>query len=144
MSSTTLTLDGLKNQAKRMRDHFAQKNIDISHSQALETLAKQHGFKDWNILSATLKRQSQMPTWPGIDDDISGTYLGHAFTGKVIKTQATYGPSMRRYTIVFDEPIDVVASKYFSSYRQRINCFLDQSLKSVSHKGLPDNIVQLN
>ncbi|MBL4801947.1 MAG: hypothetical protein JKY45_08635 [Emcibacter sp.] len=56
MSSTTLTIENLKIQARRIRDHLAEKNIDINHSAALEIMAKQHGFRDWNILSATLKR----------------------------------------------------------------------------------------
>ncbi len=143
MSSTTLTSDNLKLQARRMRDYFAEKNIDISHSSALETLAKQHGFKDWNILSATLNRQSKKIPWPGLEDKISGSYLGHAFTGKILKVQTARMENNRRYTILFDEPIDVVSSKHFSNFRQRINCILDQNLKSVDHKGRPDNIIQV-
>lgn len=126
-----------------MRNHLAEKNIDISHGAALEILAKQHGFKDWNILSATTKRPSGKVPWPELEDNIKGTYLGHAFTGKILKVQTTNMANNRRYTILFDKPIDVVTSKHFSNYRQRINCFLDQSLKSVDHKGRPDNIVQI-
>ncbi|MBL4894375.1 MAG: hypothetical protein JKY59_05815 [Emcibacter sp.] len=143
MRSTTLTLDNLKLQARRMRDHFAEKNIDLSHSAALEVLAKQHGFKDWNILSAILKISSKSVNWPELEDRIKGTYLGHAFTGKILKLQTTHAENNRRYTIRFDKPIDVVTSRHFSNYRQRINCFLDQSLQSVNHKGQPDNIVQI-
>lgn len=143
MTISTLTLENLKIQARRMRDHFAEKNIDISHSATLEVLAKQHGFKDWNVLSAILKRRLEKDIWPELDDRIKGIYLGHNFTGRVTKIQITKQENSRRYTLLFDNPVDVVTSAHFSNSRRQINCFLDQSLKSVDHKGRPDNIVQL-
>lgn len=143
MSSNNLTPENLKIQARRMRDHFAEKNIEISHAMALETLAKQYGYKDWNVLSATIKRQSSHKTWPELDDKVTGKYLGHNFTARVLKVQSSPVAHVRRYTFVFEEPIDVVASEHFSSFRKRINCFLDQSLKSVDHKGRADNILLL-
>jgi len=143
MSLNTLTIESLKLQARRMRDHFAENDMDISYAAALETLAKQHGFKDWNILSATIKKQPKPDICPSLDQKISGTYLGHRFTGDILKMQPSNTQGARRYTIRFDHPIDVVESQHFSSYRQQINCFLDHSLNSVDHKGRPDNIVRL-
>ncbi len=143
MSLTLPTTEDLKRQARRMRDHFAEKNIDISHSAALEAIAKQHGYKDWNILSALINRQSMTIEWPEFDEMISGTYLGHNFTGKILKIQTCTIENLRRYTIKFDDPIDVVASKHFSSFRRQINCFLNKDRRSTDHKGRVDNIVQL-
>ncbi len=143
MRSSPLTPEDLKLQARRMRDYLAEKNITISHSNALEVLAKQHGFKDWNVLTAPLQQSPEREIWPGLDDEIKGTYLGHAFRGKILKVQTAGTANTRRYTIQFDEAIDVVASKHFTNFRQRINCCLDQSLNSVDHKGQPDNIVQI-
>lgn len=43
-----------KHMAKRLRAQFAARNLDISHSAALELVADQLGFKDWNTASAAL------------------------------------------------------------------------------------------
>lgn len=40
--------------AKDLRAALAARKIDISHSDALELVANQHGFDDWNILSAKI------------------------------------------------------------------------------------------
>ncbi|MBL4801948.1 MAG: hypothetical protein JKY45_08640 [Emcibacter sp.] len=78
-----------------------------------------------------------------MESKVSGTYLGHTFTGKILKLQTMPTGSNRKYTILFDQAIDVVTSQHFSNFRRRINCILDQSLKSVDHKGRPDNLVQI-
>ncbi len=143
MHSSNQTAEGFKLQARRLRDYFAGKNIEISHAMALEALAKQYGFRDWNVLSATLNRSSAQKVWPELEDRVRGRYLGHSFRGKVLKVETTKVASSRRYTILFDQPIDVVASTRFSSYRQRVNCYLDRNLASVDHKGRPDNILRL-
>ena len=143
MSSTPLTLENLKRQARRLRDHFAEKNIEISHSASLEALAKQHGYKDWNVLSALAKRLSENPAWPALDDKITGSYRGHTFTGKILKIKTAPLANTRGYTIRFDEAIDVVTSKHFTNFRQQINCILDQTLSSVDHKGRQDNFVHI-
>ncbi|WP_417623479.1 glyoxalase superfamily protein [Paremcibacter congregatus] len=144
MTTPPLTLDSLKRQARRMRDHFAEHNIEMSHSKTLEALAKQYGYKDWNVLTASLKRQALQPIWPTLEDRVSGTYLGHDFTASILKTETAILPDVRRYTLLFDVPIDVVASTHFSNFRQRVTCLLNSDLRSVDHKGRPDNIVQLN
>lgn len=143
MSFTLPTTEDLKLQARRMRDHFAEKKIDISHAAALEALAKQHGYKDWNILLSLANRQSVTTEWPKFDDIVSGTYLGHSFTGKILKIQTCPVADLRRYTIKFDVPIDVVTSKHFSSFRQQINFFLNKDRRSTDHKGRLNNILQL-
>lgn len=143
MNTSEQTPANLKLQARRLRDYFAGKNIEISHAMALEALAKQHGFRDWNVLSATLNRQAEQKAWPELEDRIRGNYLGHSFQGKILKVETTTVANSRRYTILFDQPIDVVASAHFSSYRKQINCFLNQNLVSIDHKGRPDNILQI-
>lgn len=43
-----------KAMAKAMREALAENNLDISHSQALEIVARQFGLATWNILSAKI------------------------------------------------------------------------------------------
>lgn len=40
--------------AKDLRTALAALGVDISHSEALELVARQHGFDNWNILSAKI------------------------------------------------------------------------------------------
>lgn len=48
------TVHDAKAMAKAMREALTEKAVDISHSQALEIVARQFGFANWNILSASL------------------------------------------------------------------------------------------
>ena len=43
-----------KAMAKAMRDALAERQLDLSHSQALEIVARQFGLETWNILSAKI------------------------------------------------------------------------------------------
>lgn len=43
-----------KAMAKTLRERLALQSVDISHAQALETVARQFGLTDWNTLSARI------------------------------------------------------------------------------------------
>ena len=43
--------------AKTLRQAMAARNLDLTHSEALEIVARQFGFDQWNILSAKLDEQ---------------------------------------------------------------------------------------
>jgi catechol 2,3-dioxygenase-like lactoylglutathione lyase family enzyme len=42
----------LKQQARRLRTSLADRGIEVTHGEALEHLAHQHGARDWNTLAA--------------------------------------------------------------------------------------------
>jgi len=42
------TVAEAKNMAKALRKRLADDGVVLGHSQALERIAKDHGFKDWN------------------------------------------------------------------------------------------------
>lgn len=44
-----------KNQAKTLKDYLKQANAGISHSACLHAIAKIHGYKDWNTMSALME-----------------------------------------------------------------------------------------
>ncbi len=52
LTTTLPSLDTLKTQARRLRAELTKSGTAIGHSAALELLAKQQGFKDWNTLHA--------------------------------------------------------------------------------------------
>ncbi len=49
------TLDQAKAMAKRLRSSLATRDIDMSHSTALELIAAELGYNDWNTAAAKLK-----------------------------------------------------------------------------------------
>lgn len=135
-----MNIHDLKAQAKRLRTYLSTKNIEIGHSASLEALAAQHGFRDWNTLSAKLDETN----WPSVGDKVAGTYLGHNFTATVRSAHITKNEGVRRYQFQFDEAIDVVKSDKFTNFRRRVSADLNTDLVSVNIKWEPDNILILN
>ena len=131
MSHTPLpALETLKDQAKRLRARLAQEGETISHSRALELVAAQYGFRDWNTLHARVGNRPPLNPWM-LGARVSGTYLGHPFTAEVISVQAIQNrPGYYRLTMKFDEAIDVVTFDSFSAFRRRINCTIDETGRS--------------
>ena len=123
-------LETLKDQAKRLRARLAQEDQTISHSRALELIAAQYGFRDWNTLHAKVGNRPPLNPWM-LGARASGTYLGHPFTAEVISVQALQNrPGYYRLTMKFDEAIDVVTFESFSAFRRRINCTIDETGRS--------------
>ena len=50
-----------KAMAKAMREALGDKKLDISHSEALEIVARQFGLATWNILSARIDQPDDSP-----------------------------------------------------------------------------------
>ena len=45
--------------AKALKSRLERQDIDISHSQALEIVAAQFGFDNWNILAAKIEKSGR-------------------------------------------------------------------------------------
>lgn len=50
-----------KAMAKAMREALADADLMVSHSQALEIVAKQFGLESWNVLSAKIGEEEGAP-----------------------------------------------------------------------------------
>lgn len=109
--------DVLKAQAKRLRSDLSARGQDMSHAQALETIAHQWGARDWNTLSA---QACAIHTGWAPGQRVTGRYLGHAFTGEV-KAARQSANGFWSLILRFDEAIDVVTSTQFSSFRRQVN-----------------------
>ena len=61
-----------KQQAKRLRTSLAERGVEVTHSEALELVAHQHGARDWNTLAApaAARRGAEglRPRHPGAPD----------------------------------------------------------------------------
>ncbi len=119
------SLDSLKDQAKRLRASLAQEGQTISHSRALELVAVQFGYRDWNTLHAAVGNRPPFNPYM-LGSRVSGFYLGQPFTGSVLGVQSLGGdPERYRLTLHFDDPVDVVTFDSFSAFRQRVHCNVD-------------------
>ncbi|MES5099347.1 glyoxalase superfamily protein [Agrobacterium sp. BA1120] len=119
------SLDSLKDQAKRLRASLSQEGQTISHSRALELVAVQFGYRDWNTLHAAVGNRPPFNPYM-LGSRVSGFYLGQPFTGSVLGVQSLGGdPERYRLTLHFDDPVDVVTFDSFSAFRQRVHCNVD-------------------
>jgi hypothetical protein len=125
-----------KTQAKRLRKALAARDVSISHASSLELLAQSHGYRDWNTAIAMARRN--IPTNVadlGIGKRFAGSYLGHAVTGLIRSVTATPVGGVFRVEVHLDEPVDVVESKRFSGYRQRIASRINEHCEPVLTNG---------
>lgn len=123
------SVETLKSQARRLRDQLAGDGHAIGHSQALEILARQLAYKDWNTLHAAAGNGNK-PSFLDIGERVTGTYLGQPFEADVIGLTRQQTEGRYRVTLHFDDPVDVVAFDSFSSFRQRVSCTLNSDYKT--------------
>ena len=137
------SLENLKKQAKRLRTQMGVDSQAITHSQALELLAHQYGYKDWNTLHAASGNQPPAPPI-SVGSRVTGRYLGQRFAGNVISVAALGQAERYRVTINFDDPVDVVQFDGWSSYRRRVTSQVGRSGKSPqkTSNGVP--VMELN
>ena len=123
-----ISITDLKAEAKRFRDQARRGGKEMSHSAALEHVAKSHGFRDWNTASAVLGQDAAKLY---LGQRVSGQYLGHDFRGRLRGLQ-TVSPRETRVEIEFDNPIDVVRFTSFSSLRRRVRGVVRDDGKSFA------------
>ena len=122
MTYDTPSPDALKAQARRLREAMAEKGTPLTHSAALETIARQYGHRDWNTAQAAA-RWANPARWQ-TGQRVRGRYLGQPFTGH-IKTAGEASGGFWRLTLSFDEPVDVVTSLHFSNFRRQVRCVIN-------------------
>ncbi len=126
----------LKTQAKRLRAAMSEKQTPITQSMALEAVARQWGYRDWNTLCAASK--SNAPRGWFVGQRVAGTYLGHSFQGALKAVRAANG-GFWYVTVIFDDAVDVVTSEAFSSFRKQVNVVLTENgvTQAKTSNGVP-------
>lgn len=117
MNTPLPTTTQAKSQAKALRIQLAAQGTEIGHAQALERVAQQYGFADWNTLSAIIANRP--PTEWRIGARVRGAYLSQDFTGTVVTIDAQR-PGWFGVELDLDQPVDVVTFDSFSNFRKRI------------------------
>ena len=140
----TLSIQTMKDEAKRLRASFAADGGAISHSRALELVARQHGYRDWNTAYAAAgNRPSGPPVTLG--GRAKGRYLGQHFAATVIGVEMQLSPGRWRVTLQFDEPVDVVTFDSFSAFRSRVSVTIDADGRTTekTSNGVPHMVLEL-
>jgi hypothetical protein len=111
------TIAQAKHEAKCLRADLAAEGAEMSHAQALEQIAQQYGFRDWNALHAALR--DRPPQGWAAGGRVRGRYLSKPFVATVLSAEQVR-PGWFRLVLDLDEAVDVVRFDSFSNYRKRI------------------------
>ena len=117
MSAALPTRLEAKAAARRLRAGLVERGIRIGHAEALERVARAHGFRDWNAFHAAIDDRPSA-TWTR-GGRVSGTYLAQPFTARVVDAEVLR-PGWVRMVLDLDAPVDVVSFDGFSNLRRRI------------------------
>lgn len=122
-SLDTPSAQTLKSEAKSLREARSRSGAAMTHSEALEAVAKSHGYRDWNTARADLPERVAVPFQVGAR--VAGTYLGQPYKGMLIGVQLM--GDMQHYQVIvkFDEPVNVTPTFTFANMRQRVRATVD-------------------
>lgn len=128
--------------AREIRAGASRRGESLSHAHALETVARELGYRDWNTASARLSNQPEIPLQAG--ERVTGRYLKKPFRGRVHGMRELAGGMGYEVILHFDEPVDVVEFESFSGLRQRVKAMISEDGVSWSKTsdGVPHLIVQ--
>ena len=129
-SLDTPSIHTLKSEARSLREERSRSGTPLGQGQALEEVARRHGYRDWNTASAALPERVVIPLQVG--HRVQGTYLSRPFAGLLIGMQLL--ADMRHYevTVKFDKPVNV--SKFdWPIERQRVRATVDVNGLSLAH-----------
>ena len=118
ITSPLHTLDQAKAQARLLRAQLESSGQTISHSAALEQVARDQGCRSWNALFARLSNAPEVALQVG--DRVEGHYLSQPFTGSVLAVRSLVQGQGYELTVEFDTPVDVVVFESFSAFRHRV------------------------
>lgn len=122
-SLDTPSAQTLKSEARALREQRARTGQPLTHSAALEEVARHHGYRDWNTARAALPDRVAVPFQVGMR--VKGFYLEQPFRGLLIGLQLSSDMQHHKVTIHFDEPVNVTPHFMFAAYRQRVTATVD-------------------
>lgn len=141
MTGIPHSLAAAKALAKKLRQDLANEGNLVGHSEALERLALQYGYKDWNALHAGITRDEVHPWAQG--DEVRGRYLSQPFTARIVASRMLR-PGWYRVSLDLDEAVDVVQFDSFSNLRKRVQCTIGPhgTTKEKTSDGVPQVVLE--
>ncbi len=127
-SLDTPSIQTLKAEAKALREARSLAGTPLGHSAALEEIARNHGYRDWNTASAALPERVAVPVQVG--QRVKGTYLGQPFAGLVVAMAILADMQHYKVTVKFDKPVNV--SKFASMVHERQRVTATVALNGIS------------
>ena len=121
MTEETPSRHTAKNEARLLRLEMAQRGEEVSHSEALETVAKRYGFKDWNGFCAATG-PSDIEHWQ-VGNWVEGTYLSQAFRAR-ISALSTVDECWTNLTLELEQAVDVVKFEGFMNKRKKLKAII--------------------
>ena len=126
----TLSIEDCKTQARRLRAAMAERGVEMTHSAALEAVARQHGARDWNTLHARIGNRPPGPPVT-VGQMVEGAYLGKPFRAEVVSVRAMDGGRMTRVSLELETPVNVSAFDSFEVLRRRLNATIQRDGETV-------------
>jgi hypothetical protein len=111
-------IEQAKRRARELRTSQAKLGKTITHSQALELISREMGYRDWNTAAAQLSNHPDIAVQIG--DHVRGTYLKQPFTARILSVTEQAQGAFYQLTLDLDEAVDVVTFDSFSSFRKRV------------------------
>lgn len=133
LSLDTPSSQSLKTEARNLREHHARSGQPMTHSAALEAVARSHGYRDWNTARAVLPERTAVPFQVGMR--VRGFYLEQPFSGVLIGAQLVSGMRRLKVTVLFDQPVNVTPNLMFAALRQRVTATVDERGVSPALRG---------
>ena len=127
------TADQAKAVAKALRAERSAAGHTISHSAALEQVARDQGYGSWNAMAARLSNAPEIALQVG--DRVAGRYLGQAFAASVLAVRSLGQGQGLEITLEFDSPVDVVTFDSFSAFRSRVTATISLGGTSFARTG---------
>jgi len=133
-SLDTPSISTLKSEARLLREERALAGTPIGHGAALEAVAHQHGYRDWNTAAAALPDRVNVPVQVG--QRVKGTYLSRPFTGMVMGVKMLSDMQHYEVTVNFDQPVNVWKGLLGTNFRKRVTSTVD--LRGISRAHTSD------
>jgi hypothetical protein len=125
------TISTLKAEARALREERSRSGAPIGHSAALEEVAKEHGYRDWNTAAAALPERMRVPVQVG--QRVKGAYLSRPFTGLVIGVKMLSDMQHYEVTVNFDQPVNVWKGELATAFRKRVTATVNLYGVSPAH-----------
>lgn len=132
-----------KAQARHLREQLRADGIALTHARALELVAKMHGHRDWNTLSAAAPSNKPQTAAFHLGQNVDALVHGKPGKGRIIGLEETINPDVLRLTVQFNPAVDMSTSAHFSAKRTRVTMEFGRDGRSKRLNGVDTGVVQL-